>query len=457
MKTEPELREHQAPEARPPQSQEPDAAPMWGEPQTQRRVAPFVLAGLVLLLALLGGWPLLVVVFAIVVMIMLHELGHYLTAKWSGMKVTEYFLGFGPKLWSFRRGETEYGVKAIPAGAYVRIIGMNNLDEAPPEDEPRTYRQQSYPKRVLVASAGSAMHFLLALTCIFLILTITGAPGGKVFRDTGAWQIDKTVSADNGQPSAAQAIGLQSGDRITAINGNNVDDFDKLRDQIAPHPNETVTLTVVRNGQPMQVEAHLGDNEGRGFLGVQPGTLPKQRTDPVHAAAQSVVEFGALARDSVGFFGKFFSPSGLSNFAGQVASGGDTSNNQSTDNSSTPAPPPSSSSSSDGSNINQDRPVSIIGAASIGSDLTRDGLLPFLAFFAMINVVIGLFNLVPLPPLDGGHIAVATYERIRSRRGQRYQVDMAKLLPVTYAVVIVLVFIGLSTMYLDVVNMPHLN
>ena len=95
---------------------------------------------LLLLIARSGGWSLLVVVIGLILMIFLHELGHFITAKLSGMKVTEFFLGFGPKLWSFRRGETEYGVKAIPAGAYVRIIGMNNLDEVPPEDEPRTYR-----------------------------------------------------------------------------------------------------------------------------------------------------------------------------------------------------------------------------------------------------------------------------------------------------------------------------
>ena len=105
---------------------------------------------------------LLIVIVALIVMIMLHELGHFVTAKWSGMKVTEYFLGFGPRLWSFRRGETEYGVKALPLGGYVKIIGMSNLEEVPPEDEPRTYRQQPFRKRLLVAVAGSAVHFILA-------------------------------------------------------------------------------------------------------------------------------------------------------------------------------------------------------------------------------------------------------------------------------------------------------
>ena len=93
---------------------------------------------------------------------MLHELGHFATAKWAGMKVTEYFVGFGPRLWSVRRGETEYGVKAIPAGGYVRIPGFTSTEEVAPEDEPRAYRQQPFHQRIIVASAGSAMHFLIA-------------------------------------------------------------------------------------------------------------------------------------------------------------------------------------------------------------------------------------------------------------------------------------------------------
>src|SRR6202044_3071307 len=94
----------------------------------------------------------LVVVLLLVVMVMAHELGHFATAKLSGMKVTEYFLGFGPRLWSIRRGETEYGVKAIPAGGYVRITGMTMLETVAPEDEPRSYRQATFPRRILVAT-----------------------------------------------------------------------------------------------------------------------------------------------------------------------------------------------------------------------------------------------------------------------------------------------------------------
>src|SRR5262245_24122492 len=127
----------------------------------------FLIAG-TLAIGLLFNWWYVATILGIGLMIFLHELGHYLTARWSGMKVTQFFLGFGPRIWSFYRGETEYGIKALPVGAYVRIIGMNNLDPVAPEDEPVSFRQQSFPKRMLVMCAGSMAHFIQA----FVILVI---------------------------------------------------------------------------------------------------------------------------------------------------------------------------------------------------------------------------------------------------------------------------------------------
>src|SRR5947209_9644055 len=132
---------------------------------------------IVLVLAIVTGFsPFLGVIGALVAIVMLHELGHFATAKWSGMKVSEYFFGFGPRLWSIRKGETEYGIKAIPVGGYVRILGMNNLEKVDPADEPRTYRQQSFPRRLAVAVAGSAMHFVLAFLLLIVMWTAVGVP-----------------------------------------------------------------------------------------------------------------------------------------------------------------------------------------------------------------------------------------------------------------------------------------
>src|SRR5687767_5009925 len=155
---------------------------------------------------------------AIVVMIFLHELGHYLTAKWTGMKVTEFFLFFGPKIWSFKRGETEYGIKLIPLGAYVRIIGMSNIDpDVPPEDEHRTYRQQSYPKRLLVVSAGSIMHLLQALVLFVVVFSVLGVPGGgNLAQRLGGPPVDDEAWAVGSvsEGSGAQAAGIREGDDV---------------------------------------------------------------------------------------------------------------------------------------------------------------------------------------------------------------------------------------------------
>jgi membrane-associated protease RseP (regulator of RpoE activity) len=411
-----------------------------------RRITLLLALGLLLLIARAGGWSLFVVVTGLVVMITLHELGHFITAKLSGMKVTEFFLGFGPKLWSTRRGETEYGVKAIPAGAYVRIIGMNNLEEIPPEDEPRTYRAQSYPKRLLVAVAGSGMHFIQALLCIFLLLTVTGVPGGHVFTPgSDNWKIDSVTEG-----AAASKAGLQPGDTIVSVDGVDVSTFNKLHDALAARAGKPVTLVVNRNGQTFETTTVLGTDVNQGLLGVKIMHIPepKKRLDPLHATGQSFSEFGTASREALRELGRFFSPSGLSNFASQVVHGG----TPTVDTTSGAPAPNNNSPSADGN-----RPISIIGAARIGTDLTSEGLAGFLGFFATINLFIGIVNLAPLLPLDGGHVVIATYERIRSRRGRRYQVDVMKLLPLTYFVILVLGLLFVSTIFLDLVDPIRLN
>src|SRR5438067_11279466 len=144
---------------------------------------------IVLVLAVITGFsPFLGVIGALIAIVMLHEFGHFVTAKWAGMKVSEYFFGFGPRLWSIRKGETEYGIKAIPVGGYVRILGMNNLEQVDPADEPRTYRQKSFPRRLSVAVAGSAMHFLIAFLLLIVLWAAVGVPKatttvGSIFGD----------------------------------------------------------------------------------------------------------------------------------------------------------------------------------------------------------------------------------------------------------------------------------
>ncbi|GDX30797.1 hypothetical protein LBMAG14_12730 [Actinomycetes bacterium] len=144
-----------------------------------RRGASLILVAVivgVVLLALLrpGSQDAIAIVVGIILMVMLHEAGHFIAARRSGMKASEFFVGFGPRLWSFSRGETEYGVKAIPAGGYVRIIGMSNLEEVDPADEPRSFRQGSYRNRFIVVMAGVTVNLLIAFLLFFIVIAGQG-------------------------------------------------------------------------------------------------------------------------------------------------------------------------------------------------------------------------------------------------------------------------------------------
>jgi membrane-associated protease RseP (regulator of RpoE activity) len=408
------------------------------------------LALLIAAVALVGlafGWPVLLVILGIVVMIFLHELGHFLTAKWAGMKATEFFIGFGPKIWSFRRGETEYGLKVLPAGAYVRIIGMNNLDEVDPVDEPRTYRQQSFPKRLLVVSAGSLMHFAQAFVLLVVLLGVVGFPGRSIANPPDrapAWEIN-SVERD----SAAAAAGLRKDDLIVAVDGDKVSGYDELSDALAPYDvGDDVQLTIERDGVERTVTAELGARPagvpggapGSPFLGV--GTSKHFSDEPIGLGTAIVRAPGEMVRFTGQTFGAmagFFSPQGISDFANNV---GEANNRDSG----------SSAGSGGSSSDDNDRLISIIGVVQLGSqDVANRGAF-LLALFFSLNMFIGIFNMLPLLPLDGGHAAIAVYERIRSRPGRTYHADFAKLLPLTYAVVMGLVVLGVTAMYLDIVD-----
>jgi membrane-associated protease RseP (regulator of RpoE activity) len=388
-----------------------------------------VLAGLISALWVLGGPHVFVIVMAFVVMIFLHELGHFVTAKRSGMKVTEFFLFFGPEIFSFQRGETRYGIKTIPAGAYVRIIGMNNLDDvADPADEPRTYRSKSYPKKMLVITAGSAMHFVQAAVLLVLFFSFYGQ------RDPSDWSISEISRLESG-PSPAEEAGLELGDRIVAVDGDQVSTFADLREELAPRPGQEVVLTVERDGTVFDTTTTLAsvhpNGEPVGFLGVG----PRFGWDPL-PPGQAVVEAGQLMGEqmwmTVTLVPRFFTPGNLADLGRSVFEG--------------------SGPVSVVDEEAQNRPMGVVGAVRITAQAAEVDWAGALLMFASINVFIGVFNLFPLLPLDGGHAAIATYERIRSRNGRRYQIDVAKLMPITYAVVGVLGFVFLTTLWLDIVR-----
>ncbi len=409
--------------------------------QALARLVAVVAAVVAVALVLRAGF-LLLVVGALIVIVMVHELGHFATAKWSNMKVTEYFLGFGPRLWSVRRGETEYGIKAIPAGGYVRIVGMSNLEEVDPEDEQRTYRQQSFHKRLLVAVAGSAMHFLMAFVLLWSLVMLVGLPHGSKIT------ISALTPVAAGADPAARA-GIRPGDVVTKVDGRTVTTLGQVTCAIGLSPGEPVHLVVLRRGVevpvtvvPAPVTVHQPSPMGCtlpsiiGRIGVQVEQLPgSSRTQgPLAGLGGAGRLTGQAFTGTFSGLARTFSPHGLASFFGQV------------DNSKAAAAAARTG----------DRPQSIIGVVRIGVQGAHSGAGNTLWFLAVINVFFGVFNLLPLPPLDGGHVVLAVYERLRSRTGRAYRADAAKLAPVAYAFMAFLVVFAGSALFLDITH-PIVN
>jgi membrane-associated protease RseP (regulator of RpoE activity) len=391
--------------------------PLW---QSVLRLAALVVP--VLALGVFYSWGAVAFVLALIVCILLHELGHYLAAKRAGMKVTQFFLFFGPRIWSFRRGETEYGVRLIPAGAFVKVPGMHNLDpDVDPDDEARTYRAAPYHSRLAMASAGSLMHFAIAL---ILLAVAYGAYGLVTPAET--WRIREVV-----KDSPAAAVGMKVDDRITAYNGQKLVSYEAFATFLHARDGQTITLDIDRGGQALQVTPKLAVNPDScrkgGFLGFAPifdDPTTASRSVP-GAVKESFTQFGVVAKTSIGGLGKIMSVSGLSSYGKSVSSGCST----------------------------DQRFVSPIGAVKIGALVAKSGANTFLLFLAQANIFIGIINWVPLLPFDGGHMAIATYERLRSRKDKRYVADVSKMMPFAYAIMLLMVVLGLGNGYLDLFHL----
>jgi len=395
------------------------------------RLVVFVVAA-VLAAVVTHTTAVLIVVVALVVMIMLHELGHLLTAKWGGMKVTEYFLGFGPRLWSVRRGETEYGIKAIPAGGYVKILGMTSAEEVDPEDEPRTYRQRPFHNRLLVAVAGSAMHGVMAFVLLFGVLLFVGTP------QTNAVAITAFAPLSHGLDPARTA-GMQVGDVVLSADGKPVHTAPELQQVIFHHTGTPITLVVERAGRRHTLvvtpRAEGSGAQAEGRIGVEIGN-PITHVNPLVAVGRTGQLFGEIVTSSFSGIGQTFSAHGLASYYHDLTNAHAASQASKTG----------------------DRIVSIYGAARIAVQGAQAGALYFSEVLATIIIFVGILNLFPMLPLDGGHVAIAVYERIRSRRGRPYHADVTKLTPVAWAFVLLLGFIVVSSLYLDIthpVNLPQ--
>ena len=400
----------------------------------------------------------------ILVSVCLHEAGHLVTAKRFGMKATQYFAGFGPTLWSFRRGETEYGVKAIPAGGFVKILGMTPLeDKLAPEDEHRAFWRQPVWQRTIVLVAGSATHFLLAALVFFGMAFTTGLPNpaALTFEAFDAPPVVGVVSecvvpgydltpdgrdlraCAAGDPvGPAKAAGLRPGDRLISVGGTPIETYGDVVETVRASPAGPTEVVFERDGQRRTVTADLvatqrppagesvGDLENVSAIGVSVATpSPTLHYSPLAAIPASVWYVGKTVDQTFDAIARF--PSKVPKLLDAIG----------------------------GQERDPETPISVVGASRIGGEAAELGLpIIFLALLGGLNVFIGVFNLFPLLPLDGGHVAIIWFEKVRSwwaaRRGQPDpgRVDYNKLLPVTYVVLLLFGGLTLLTLTADIVN-----
>ena len=394
-------------------------------------------------------------VLALLISVTLHEAGHFLTARRYGMKATQFFVGFGPTLWSRRTGETEWGIKAIPAGGFVKIVGMTQLEDVDPADEPRAFWRQPARQRAVVLAAGSTVHFVLAA---LLVLLSSFAIGKAVERAPGIGAVTECVPVSaaaaedpaasceaDAVPAPAVAAGLQPGDVVVSVDGEPTTGYVQFLEQVRARPGEPVDVVVERDGAqrtlsvtPAAVErrtlaADDGDAvETVGAIGVAPQfRQATERLGPVEAVQNSgevaVLMAEGIQRtvtEKLGTITKVYGPErDPEGFIGIVGAG------------------------------------RISGEVLASEETLGFKALNFLLLMAGLNLFVGLFNLLPLLPLDGGHLAVLAFEqardklkRLRGYTGELMRVDLTKLLPLTYAVVVL--FAGFTVWLLgaDIVN-----
>jgi len=349
------------------------------------------------------NWLLIFLGFAL--LIMLHEAGHYVAAKATGMRVERFFLFFGPTIWSFKRGETEYGVKSIPLGGYVKISGMNPEEELPPEVEPRAYYRQKVWKRIVVIGAGPAVNIVLAFAIIFFVFLLNG-------------QQDVTQSVGEVKAGTPAAKTLQPGDRIVAVDGNaypglGVEDrLERFREDVASHEcageqvkgclaATPVELRIVRDGEPMtiSVRPEYEPLAERTLIGFSYG-LRAVDVGAGEAAGKAGDAVWQVASGTVHVFSHLFEKEQREQVSG------------------------------------------IVGVSDVANQTLDESVERSLLLLALVSLSLGLINLLPILPLDGGHIFWSVVEKLRGRPASLRVMERASV--IGFALVMMLFVLGLS-------------
>lgn len=420
-------------------------------------------------------------VFAVGILgsIALHEIGHLVPAKKFGVRVTQYMVGFGPTVWSKVKGETQYGIKAIPFGGYIRMVGMfpprrtregelvhsatttgplqslmedarrSSAEEIAAGEEHRAFYQLTVPKKLVIMLGGPTMNLLLAGVLFTIAMVVLGVPSltmtvGEVAPCIPTDVTQRCTTQDPQSPAAA--AGVRAGDVIVAVDRVPYDDWQSVVDEIRGRPGEDVTLTVERNGSTVDLPVTVGSTEvpkdgnpndlvEAGYVGVSPTV--EQVREPLTAVPARMWEF--VSRSAVAIV------SIPSKMVGvwQAAFSDD--------------------------ERDPTGPVSVLGVGRFSVEVGQDEstwswkLANWLTLLAGLNMALFFFNLIPLLPLDGGHVAGALYEggrrQVAKARGRPDPgpVDVARMLPVAYTVAFLLIGMSVLLIYADVVNPITLN
>jgi membrane-associated protease RseP (regulator of RpoE activity) len=389
---------------------------------------------------------------AILISVALHECGHMWVARATGMKVRRYFVGFGPTLWSTRRGETEYGVKAVPLGGFCDIAGMTPVEELAPDETERAMYKQTTWKRVAVLCAGPGMNFVICLALIYAIAMIWGLPNlhppTKAIVGETACIAPETAPGKIGNctgPGPAALAGIRPGDVVVKVGDTPVSTFDDMAAAIRKL-HGTVPVVVERDGTP--ITAYVDITSTQRFLsngaGGQGGKLEATTVGAMGVGAIKVTptRYGVLTAIPA----TFAFTGDLTVEVGKALV-------------TIPTKVGALVHAIGGGQRDPATPMSVVGASIIGGDTVDHGLwVAFWFFLAQLNLILGAINLLPLLPFDGGHIAVAVFERIRnlfrSARGMvaAAPVNYLKLMPATYVVLVFVVGYMLLTVTADLVN-----